>query len=86
MRWAGHICSTHGRGKESVQGFRGKAQRKEPLARPRRKWEDGIKINVGEIGWAGMAWIHLVQERDWWWGLCEHCDEPSGSGATELVS
>jgi hypothetical protein len=36
-----------------------------PLGRPRRRWEDGIKIDLRDIGWGG-GWIHLAQDRDRW--------------------
>jgi hypothetical protein len=48
MWWVGH-----GRGEKSVQGFGGKARRKRPLGRPMRKWEDGIKMDLREIGLGG---------------------------------
>jgi hypothetical protein len=35
------------------------------FGRPRRRWEDNIKMNVQEVGW-GMDWIELVQDRDRW--------------------
>jgi hypothetical protein len=56
----------------------GKPKGKRPLGRPRRKWVDNIKMNLGEIGSDGMDWIGLAQDRDQW-GSCEHGDEPSGS-------
>jgi hypothetical protein len=34
------------------------------LGRPRRRWEDNIKMNLRETGWEGMDWIHLAQDRD----------------------
>jgi hypothetical protein len=37
---------------------------KRPLRRPRRRWVDNIKIDLREIGWIGMDWIHLAQDRD----------------------
>jgi hypothetical protein len=40
----------HGR-EESVQGFGMKARRKEQLGRPRHRWEDGLRIDLMEIGW-----------------------------------
>jgi hypothetical protein len=46
-------CGTHERGEKSVQGFGGKAQGKRPLGRPRHKWEDGIRMDLREIGWGG---------------------------------
>jgi hypothetical protein len=38
----------------------GKPERKRPLGRPRRRWEDNITINLREIGWGGMDWIYLA--------------------------
>jgi hypothetical protein len=40
-----------------------------PLARPRHRWEDNIKINLREIEWAGMDWIDLAQDRYQWRAL-----------------
>jgi hypothetical protein len=39
---------------------------KRPLERPRRRWEDGIKMDLKEICWGGVEWIHLAQDRDHW--------------------
>jgi hypothetical protein len=39
---------------------------KRPLERLRCRWEDGIRMGLGEIGWKGVEWIHLDQDRDWW--------------------
>jgi hypothetical protein len=36
------------------------------LERPRRRWEDGIKMDLTEIGWGGVEWMHLAQDRDRW--------------------
>jgi hypothetical protein len=47
----GGACGTHGRGAKRVQGFGGKDEGKRSLVRSRRRWEDGIKIDLGEIGW-----------------------------------
>jgi hypothetical protein len=52
----------HGRREKLVQGFSGKAQRKKPLERPRRRWEDGIKMDLTEIGWgvwSGFTWLRI---------------------------
>jgi hypothetical protein len=42
----------------------GKPEGKRPLGRPRRRWVDNIKINLREIGWDGMNWFDLAQDRD----------------------
>jgi hypothetical protein len=44
----------------------GKPEGKRPLESPRRRWEDGIKMDVREIDWGGVEWIHLAQDRDRW--------------------
>jgi hypothetical protein len=62
----GGTCGTHGRVEECVQGFDGKARRKRPLGRPRRSWEDGIRMDLREIGWGSVEWIQLVQVRNRW--------------------
>jgi hypothetical protein len=61
MGWAGHVAHMR---RKSVQGSGGKAQRKEPLARPRHRWEDGVIMDLWEIGWEGVHWIHLAQDGD----------------------
>jgi hypothetical protein len=42
---------------------------KRPLGRPRRRWVDNIKRDLGEIGWDGMDWIDLAEDRDQWRAL-----------------
>jgi hypothetical protein len=43
----------------------GKAEGKSPLGRPRCRWEENIKMDLREIGWKGVDWIHLAQGRDY---------------------
>jgi hypothetical protein len=59
----GRACGMHGRGDKRVQDFTGKAGRKRPLERPRRRWENGIEMDLREIGWGRLEWIHLAQDR-----------------------
>jgi hypothetical protein len=47
----------------------GKPEVKRPLGRPRRRWVDNIKMNLGEIGWDDRDWIKLAQDRDQWRAL-----------------
>jgi hypothetical protein len=44
----------------------GKPERKKPLRRPRRRWEDNIRMDHRQIRWEGVVWIHLAQGRDQW--------------------
>jgi hypothetical protein len=47
----------------------GNPERKRLLGRPRLRWVDNIKMDLREIGWGGMDWIGLAQERDRWRAL-----------------
>jgi hypothetical protein len=47
----------------------GKPDGKRPLGRPRCRWVDNVKLDLGEIGWGGMDWINLAQDRDQWRAL-----------------
>jgi hypothetical protein len=44
----------------------GKPEGRRPLGRPRRRWKDNIKMDFREVGWGGMDWINLAQDRDRW--------------------
>ena len=46
----------------------GKPEGKRPLGRPRRRWEDNIKMDLQEVG-GGRDWMELAQDRDRWWAL-----------------
>jgi hypothetical protein len=47
----------------------GKPEGKRPLGRPRRRCEDGIRMDLGESDLEGEDWIRLAQDRDWWWAV-----------------
>jgi hypothetical protein len=47
----------------------GRPRGKRPLGRPRRRWEDNIRMGLREIGWGGAGWMHLRQDRDQWWAV-----------------
>jgi hypothetical protein len=49
----------------------GNPEGKRPLGRPKRRWVDNIKIYLGEIGWCGMNWIGLAQDRGRWRALVD---------------
>ena len=46
-----------------------KPEGKRPLGRPRRRWEDNIKVDLQEVGCGGMDWIEVAQDRDRWRAL-----------------
>jgi hypothetical protein len=43
--------------------FVGRPEGRRQLGRPRRRWEDTIKTNLKEIGWAGVDWTEMAQDR-----------------------
>jgi hypothetical protein len=47
----------------------GKPEGKRPLGIPRRRWEDGIRMDLVETGLEGVDWIRLAQDRDRWWAV-----------------
>jgi hypothetical protein len=53
MRWAGYVARM-GEGKNVYRVLVGKPEGKRPLGRPRRRWEDGIGMDLEEIGWGGV--------------------------------
>jgi hypothetical protein len=65
MRWVGHI-SRMGEERKVYKVLVGKPEGKIPLGRPRRRWEDGIRMGLRGIGLGGVDWIRLVQDRDRW--------------------
>jgi hypothetical protein len=65
MRWA-RLLARIGKKRNACRVLVGKPEGKRLLARPRRRWEDNIKIDLGKIGWGSMDWIHVAQYRDQW--------------------
>jgi hypothetical protein len=78
MRWAGNVARK-GERRNAYRILVGKREGRRPLERQIRRWVDNIKMDLREIGWNGMDWIDLVQDRDQWEGSCERGTEPSGS-------
>jgi hypothetical protein len=64
-----NACSTYGEKRNVYRVLVGKPEGKRPLGRPRRTWEDNIKMGLRGIGWSGMDWIHLAQDMDQWRAL-----------------
>jgi len=53
-------------GRVAYRVLMGKPERKRLLGRPRRRWEDNIKMDLQEVGRGGMDWIELAHDRDRW--------------------
>ena len=68
LRWAGHVARME-EGKSVHKVLVGKPDGKRPLGRPRRRWEDNIKIDLEEVGRGCGDWMELAQDRDKWRGL-----------------
>jgi hypothetical protein len=71
MGWAGHLARM-GEGRNLYSVLVGKPEGKSPLERLSHRWENGVKLDLREIGWCGVGWggdvewIHLAQDRDNW--------------------
>jgi hypothetical protein len=70
-----------GKERNMYRALMGKLEGKRPLRRPRRRWENGMRMDLREIGWRSVDWIHLAQNRDRWralvntvmnFGFCRH--------------
>jgi hypothetical protein len=62
MRWAGNVAHMG-----EVRGAYNILVGRRLLGRPKSRWEDNIKMDLREIGFGDVDWIHLAQVRDRWW-------------------
>jgi hypothetical protein len=61
LRWAGHVARM-GKRKGACRALVGKPEGRRPLGRPRRRWEDNIKMDLREVGWGaytGLIWLRV---------------------------
>jgi hypothetical protein len=65
LQWAWNVART-GEKRNAYRILVGKPEGKRALGRPRRRWEDNFKMDLGETGWGGMDRIDLAQDRDQW--------------------
>jgi hypothetical protein len=65
MRWAGYVTRM-GEKRSAYRLLVGKLEGKRPLGRPRRRWVDNIRMDLGEVGWGVVDWISLAQDRNRW--------------------
>jgi hypothetical protein len=70
MRRAGHVARM-GEKRNAYRILVAKPEGKRPLGRPRRRWVDNIKMDLREIrmGWSGVDWMDMAQDRDQWSAL-----------------
>jgi hypothetical protein len=66
IRAMGGACSMHGEMRNAFKIMVGKPEGKRPLGKPKHRWEDVIKMDLREIGFGTVDWIHLAQDKDWW--------------------
>jgi hypothetical protein len=65
MRCAGHVARMGGK-RGAYRILVGRPEGRRPLGRPRRRWEDNIKMDLQDMGCGGMDWTELAQDRDRW--------------------
>jgi hypothetical protein len=65
MRWIGHAACIEWM-RNTYKTLVRRPEGKRPLGRPGHRWEDYIRIELWEIGWEGVDWIHLDEDRDQW--------------------
>jgi hypothetical protein len=68
IRWAEHVAHI-GEGGDAYGILVRRPEGTRPLGRPRNRWEDDIKMDLQEVGWEGVAWIDMAQDRDRWHAL-----------------
>jgi hypothetical protein len=68
-----------GEGRGVYRVLVGTPEGKRPLGRPRRRWEDNVRMDFQEVGCGCEDWIGLALNRDRWRAACECGEEPSGS-------
>jgi hypothetical protein len=81
----GRARSTHGEKMNSYRILVGEPEGKRPLERQRRRLEDNIKMDLREIGWGGMDWINLAQDRNQWTALANTVMNIRGGWTTPIV-
>ena len=68
LRWAGHVARME-ESRSALKILTGKPTGKRPLGRPRRRWEDNIRMDLEEIGMDAGNWVDSAQDRNYWRAL-----------------
>jgi hypothetical protein len=63
IRWARHVAQM-GEKRNAYRLLVGKPEVRRPLGRPRRRWVDNIRMDLGEVGWSDVDWIGLAKDRN----------------------
>jgi hypothetical protein len=69
MGWEWHVARTGEMRKVCKILVRKPEGKKRPVGRTRRRWKDSIRTDLREIGWKGVDWMRLAQDRDQWWAV-----------------
>jgi hypothetical protein len=67
----GEVCSKHRGDEKCIQNFGRKTWSVKTAGSPMSRWEDNIRMDVREIGWKVVGWMHLAQDRDQWRGFVQ---------------
>jgi hypothetical protein len=62
-------CNMYGRGQKCIKNFSGKPEGKKTIWKNRCRWKNNIRMDLREIWWEVVDWIHLAQDRNQWWVL-----------------
>jgi hypothetical protein len=65
IRWVGHVAR-RGEKRNAYRLLVGRSEGKRPLRRPRSRWVDNIRMDLGEVGWGDVDWIGLAKDRNRW--------------------
>ena len=68
LRWTGHVARMK-EGRSAFKILTGKPTRKIPFGKPRRRWEDNIRMDLKEIGINMRNWVYSAQDRHYWRAL-----------------
>jgi hypothetical protein len=68
MRWTEHVARM-GEKRNAYRILVGKSERKRPLGKSKRRWKDNVRMDLREIGWGGVDWIDLAQDKNQWKAL-----------------
>jgi hypothetical protein len=66
MRWTGTVACMR---RAVYRILAGKSESRGPIGRPRHMWEGNIQMDLGELGWSGMDWILVAQDKNMWRAL-----------------